>query len=188
MTNAELQAKIDQLNSQLPGLQSNLDAIKLDVDNWITGGVAKDCYRADAYTADYWMSRAGQLDPDNCKKRSGCSEHTCRDTYVATINSKLPALRSAYTQVENVKSQIANLTEQLQHSPETQQENVQAEEEGKAKTTKWIFFGLIALAIVAGASFILYKKYPIKKIYTIGGGLTLIIIFYLIFFGVKKPV
>lgn len=125
--------------------------------------------------------------PNDCKTDC-CKRDTCKDR-VTTYNDSISVYNSAKSNYDTAKSNLDTVLtaigQEIKTDPNQQQAITEIEANAKAVKAKWIFFGLCVLVVLAGGIYFGVKT-GIKKGYLIGGGLGIILVLYVVFFGIKQ--
>lgn len=194
------QSQIDVANAQLASAKSVLDNASADAQSRLAdmnrcncgkGKRGNRCVPLHDQISFPNLASTGECEEppfvNNCKTDC-CSKKTCIDR-VNAYNGSISVYNTAQTNYDNAKRNLDNVLnsvgEQVKNDPSTILEKDKIAEEAKIAKLKWGFLGFIILSIIGIGTYMAFKT-EIKKAYIIGGGLGIIILLYVVLFGIKS--
>lgn len=184
---AAQQAKIDAAQNRLNTAKDNWKGAN---DFWQQHFIDLKCYddtKHDIMQAVSWFTPTDV----SCTEKGSCTHSDkkhCQDE-IALVRSKIGFIRSTYAELnsaqQNYDTVLNEVAQEIKNDPAIIHAKDQLEADTATNNRKWTFLGLIILVVILLGTY-LGLKTEVKKGYIFGGGITLIIFFYLIFFGFKK--
>lgn len=201
---ASQQSQIDNANAQVATAKSAMDSAyataKPAHDNLfkcVAGkGSTSNCKDGQPLGAGKFPTFGNLASAGDCKicnalkdcKSDCCKEETCVNRvndYNSAIGVYNVAKKNYDTAKSNLDSVLNSIGQEVQNDPSVIATTNEINANASVKKQKWTFFGLAVLVII-GSGIYLGLKTEIKKGYIIGGGVGLILLLYVVFFGFKK--